>query len=396
MSGVTKKIYNNKLLVIRREIDNELKTIIGVLPEKYNTDTIIKTLRKYYVYEWETFYNEFDYHKIKDKSINKFKGKNRYNMLKPELLLTQSKLFQKIISDEFVIEHFNQFNEDIRKKNEDILISQRNPKILKVQGKIEKSKAKTQLVTPDFIDKLIGLYERKTTTQKDKMYILKELKKYYNRKVINFFFKINDIEINRQLRNEAFYHLQSFNFNPRMRRQKFINVHCSNKKRKQEIRKVYAFETCNIPECPEELEYLLDNSKFENVKEYDFFISHSSKDSKKVQEIIKILNSKNFYVYCDWINDSDYLKRHLVCEATKNVIEKQLEKSRKLLFVDSENSRQSIWCKYELNFFRELNKEIFVVDINMIDDNLSEIHPYIDEWYYDIDYQNIELFKGIT
>ena len=45
-------------------------------------------------------------------------------------------------------------------------------------------------MTPKYIDVLIGLYERKSTSQKDKMYIMAELKKYYNDKVINFFFKV--------------------------------------------------------------------------------------------------------------------------------------------------------------------------------------------------------------
>lgn len=40
--------------------------------------------------------------------------------------------------------------------------------------------SKVQQVTPSFIDQLIGLYERKNTSQKDRRYILLELKKYYS------------------------------------------------------------------------------------------------------------------------------------------------------------------------------------------------------------------------
>ena len=43
--------------------------------------------------------------------------------------------------------------------------------------KIEKAILKTQQVTPSYVDQLIGLYERKRTSQKDKVYILLELKR---------------------------------------------------------------------------------------------------------------------------------------------------------------------------------------------------------------------------
>lgn len=69
------------------------------------------------------------------------------------------------------------------------------------------------------------------------MYILLELKKYYSFKIIQFFFKLNDTELNKQLRWIAFYHLQSFNYHPRARKQKYMQVHTSNKKRKEYLKK---------------------------------------------------------------------------------------------------------------------------------------------------------------
>lgn len=106
---------------------------------------------------------------------------------------------------------------------------------------------KTQQVTPEFLDKLIGLYERKNTSQKDKIYILLELKKYYNPKIIQFFFKLNDTELNFQLREEAFKHLQSFNYRPRLRCQKYMQVHTKNRKKKKFLKNIYAYENYIIP-----------------------------------------------------------------------------------------------------------------------------------------------------
>lgn len=138
-------------------------------------------------------------------------------------------------------------------------------------------------MTPEFIDKMIGLYERKNTSQKDKMYILLELQKYYSPKIIQFFFKLNDTELNKQLRWSAFCHLQSFNYQPRARRQKYMQVHTKNKKRKDYLKKVYSEQKCEIPKTPMELEYRIDNGKEQKIKTYDFFISHSYKDGATVQ-----------------------------------------------------------------------------------------------------------------
>lgn len=67
-----------------------------------------------------------------------------------------------------------------------------------------------------------------------------------NPQIIRFFFKLNDTELNKQLRWIAFYHLQSFNYQPRARRQKFMQVHTKNKKRKEYLKKVYkAFHGCS-------------------------------------------------------------------------------------------------------------------------------------------------------
>lgn len=98
------------------------------------------------------------------------------------------------------------------------------------------------------------------------MYILLELKKYYNPKIINFFFKLNDTEINKQLREIAFYHLQSFNYQPRLRKQKYMQVRTQNKKKKEYLKKDYAFQRYEIPLNPDELDYRINNSLEQSIK----------------------------------------------------------------------------------------------------------------------------------
>ena len=100
--------------------------------------------------------------------------------------------------------------------------------------------------------------------------------------------------------------------------------------------------------------------------------------------------------FCDWINDVDYLKRHLVCDATLKVLERRMEQSRALIFVESENSRNSIWCKYELNYFNELKKPIFTITKENIDAGVFDLQPMNSDWYIDPNYKELALLEGAS
>ena len=391
--GVTKRIYEHEIRDIKSMWISELKKVQEILPKVYNENDIIKLLKEFYPYEWKSVDFKYNYYKIKDKYLLNAGKKLRYKMLEPDRLIKTLPLFKKMLTKEYKEKYSKTFDEEkLRYKREEML-KNRQFKIKRVDEKIEKALSKTQRVTPIYLDKLIGLYERKRTTQKDKVYILLELKKYYSEKIINFFLKVNDTEINYQLRWEAFYRLQSFNFNPRARRQKYIQVHTKNKKRKKYLKEVYAKEKFNIPLNPDELEYRIKNGREQQLKEFDFFISHSSKDGKAVQKLITYQNENGKNIFCDWINDSDYLKRNLLCKATLNVIELRLQQSKNLIFVESENSKNSVWCKYELNYYSELDRPIYYITKEDIENNNFNIRLLEDKWFIDKNYKEEINFK---
>lgn len=391
--GVTKRIYEHEIRDIKSMWISELKKVQEILPKVYNENDIIKLLKEFYPYEWKSVDYKYNYYKIKDKYLLNAGKKSRYKMLEPDRLIKTLPLFKKMLTKEYKEKYSKTFDEEkLRYKREEML-KNRQSKIKRVDEKIEKALSKTQRVTPIYLDKLIGLYERKRTTQKDKVYILLELKKYYSEKIINFFLKVNDTEINYQLRWEAFYHLQSFNFNPRARRQKYMQVHTKNKKRKKYLKEVYAKEKFNIPLNPDELEYRIKNGREQQLKEFDFFISHSSKDGKAVQKLITYQNENGKNIFCDWINDSDYLKRNLLCKATLNVIELRLQQSKNLIFVESENSKNSVWCKYELNYYSELDRPIYYITKEDIENNNFNIRLLEDKSFIDKNYKEEINFK---
>ena len=394
MAGVTEHIYEHEIRDIILMWKQQLNEIKNILPKFYSAEDIVNILKRFYPHEWESVEIKYLYYCWKDNYLKKIKGKARYNMKKPVELLKGVGLFKKMMSQEFREEYVNNYSVELASRYEKFLWNKRSSKIEKINQKIEMAKLKTQQMTPSFTDKLIGLYERKNTTQKDKIYILTELQKYYSPTIIRFFYKLVDTELNRQLREMAFYHLQSFNYQPRARRQKYMIIHTKNKKRRQYLKKVYPNETYIIPKTPNELEYRIENAKEQMIKEFDFFISHSSSDSDAVQRLIQYENRQGKNIFCDWINDGDYLKRHLVCEATLKVIEKRLEQSKGLIFVSSENSRNSIWCKYELNYFKELGRSIYVIDKDSIDNDNYDIKILKNEWFLDPEYKKLALLQG--
>lgn len=394
MPGVTKHIFNHEICDILSMFNCEIKTIEPLLPKEYSSGDIIALLKEFYPHEWHSVEIKYVYYQTKDRYIKRKFGKNRYNMKAPEVLLMDASRCKKILSKEYQRIHCDNYTEESQVLARENLWLKRKPKIERVNQKIEKALSKAQQVTPSFIDQLIGLYERKNTSQKDRRYILLELKKYYSDKIIQFFFKLNDTELNKQLRWEAFYHLQSFNYQPRARRQKYMQVHTKNKKRKKFLKEVYPFETYEVPQNPNELEYRIENSREQKIKEYDYFISHSSKDSTHVQKLIRAENQDGKNVFCDWINDVDYLKRHLLCNATLKVLEKRMEQSKAMIFVVSENSLHSIWCKYELNYFTELGKPIYCISKEAIDANNFHLNKMNDSWFLDPDYKSLALIEG--
>ena len=176
MSGVTKHIYAHEIYDILGMWDKQLEHISRVLREDYEDRDIVSALKLYYPYEWESVEVKYDYYTIKDKHIKKKKGKYRYEMKKPEDLLHECWMYKKLISDGYKEKHKEAFFSEKQLLEVLLLWDERKHKIDRITKKIKKAKEKTQQVTPEFLDKLIGLYDRNITSQKDKMYFILEFK----------------------------------------------------------------------------------------------------------------------------------------------------------------------------------------------------------------------------
>ncbi|MCT4673677.1 MAG: toll/interleukin-1 receptor domain-containing protein [Prolixibacteraceae bacterium] len=393
MSGFTKHQSSVFLEEQRKNFSKYIKEVVDALPQEYSFTDIMLLLNKYFPYELQLLNEGCDYYNLKDRKLLAYGKKVRHNIPKSVDILKGLNITKKILNDNYKKNYSQRFN--IRKQHSVIesLNKIRFPKIERIKKKIDKAKKKVQLVEPIFLEKLIGLYDRKTTSQKDKVYILKELEKYYCPRIVAFFKKKIDTEYNMQLRQMAFLHIQSYMHFVTLRRQKYMRVPSNNKKRKKYLKNVYAYEKFSIESIPEELEYRINNSKEQKLKQYDFFISHSSIDFNEVQTLIHVLNKQNKDVYCDWMNDIDYLKRNLLSDATKTVIEKRLNQSKNVILVKSSDSLKSKWVKYELNYFHSLNRSIYEINLKELQNGIFNYHQITDLWFLDNEFQKIKLIN---
>lgn len=385
-------MYDKDMIEINKVYSQYIKNIIPLLPEEYEFEDILNLIKIYYPFEWRILNEKYESYSLTDRRLKRQHKKVRYGMCKPETIIFNLKICKEILGEEYKKLRKEKFNPVEAEKYKNSFDKKQLSKVNKRKEKINRAKQRSQAVEPEFLDVLIGFYDRKNASQKDRVYIMKELERYDCPKVTKFFQRKAHSEYNKQLRQMAFYHLQEFGHYAVLRKQKYMQMHTKNKKRRKYLKDEYADARYDIKEIPEELEYRIENAKDQKIKSYDYFISHSSADFKFVQLLIQELNKEKKYVYCDWINDTDYLKRKLVGPATLNVIKKRIEQSLAVIWVDSSISRKSKWVKYELNYAYELQKKIYV--INVEDEKISndQCNELKDLWFLDENYKKLKLF----
>lgn len=209
-----------------------------------------------------------------------------------------------------------------------------------------------QKVDPGFIDALVYAYHKKGITINEKLEICKEIRKYDCDKTWNFFWKLNDSERNNQIRAYAFQCLQKTGHYVKLRKS-------FRGKKKQYVTEKSTFE--GSPESLAEKLKTTDKS-IQKIKKYDLFISHSYLDREIVLKIARKMNSCGLNCYVDWTADSDFLKRSLVSEYTKEVLKARMKNSEKLLYLSSSNSRKSFWVDFELKYYQEeVRNDIYMI-----------------------------------
>lgn len=290
-------------------------------------------------------------YKEKAQHLYKVKGiKNRYNTKSAEEYFYSLPQVKYILSVGRMKKHKEYYIDSEMQIKKAALEKSRKNKNWRFEEKLRDAKRYTQKVDPEYLNIYMKSYHRRGITTEEKLEILTELKKFDTENIVRFFRKLNDAEQNIMIRNLAFKYLQDYGHYVKLRK---------NFKGKK---KVYQIESASLDnKKPEDLYNDLTNKNIQSQKVYDIFISHSTKDKKIVEDVIKFFNEQNKTCYCDWTMDQDYLKRKYVGEYTKQVLKVRMEQSKVLVLLRTESSVQSDWVNFEIEYFESLKKPIYVI-----------------------------------
>lgn len=356
MPGKTQRKYVGELMRFDESLKTPLHNIKSILPYNYDKYDILNFFKELYPYEWNITEERYKQYKEKDNFLIKVGKKARYKPTPPQFYLFELQKVKHILSEGQKKLHQQNFNEEERFKKLNILREETKLRMLKINKKIDTAKELVQEVEPLYLDIFIQAYHQKGITIEEKIEIVKELQKYECEKSIEFFQKLNDSEKNSQIRTLAFQHLQSIG--------KYVKLRKGFKGKK----KVYMTEKTYFDMKPLDLLERIEDDSIQNKKSFDYFISHSFSDNELVKKIVKEMNKLNLHIYCDWFNDTDFLKRKYASKYTRIILKKRLEQSRKVLFIKTYNTNNesnhffSKWIKMEILYAHKLKKEIEYID----------------------------------
>lgn len=358
MAGVAKRKYESELIKFQKSINRPLGLVSETLKPEYSGIDLLEAFQRYYPCEWDLICERYRVYKEKDKFLVANGKKIRYKPLAPEKYFLSLSKVKYLLGYGYREEHMKKYDEDKRRQAEEQLFITRSHRFQQKKENINHQKANMQTVEPLYLDVLISAYHKKGNSIDDKIEIFKEIQKYDCDKATQFFYKLNDSERNNQIRTMAFGHLQKTGHYVMLRK---------NYKGKK---KTYMVQKSDFYVTPQDLaERLNEKGSAQNKKHYDVFISHSSKDAIQVRQIMYILNGQGLVCYCDWTSDNDFLKRSMVSEYTREVLKKRLLQSNDLIFISSENSRDSEWVNFERDYYRNYGKgRMFIIHLDENED----------------------------
>lgn len=128
------------------------------------------------MFELRAFQFELVGYSHQDRTLYRHVRKTRYQVKSLDYYLNDRPI-TNLLNQCYIANRAKEFDEIARASAESEFIKSRNNANLKKKEKVDAAKRKAQEVEPEFLEKMIGLYDRKRTSQKDRIYILHELYK---------------------------------------------------------------------------------------------------------------------------------------------------------------------------------------------------------------------------
>ncbi|MFV0166721.1 nucleoside 2-deoxyribosyltransferase [Empedobacter falsenii] len=360
--GRTKRKYVDSMMKLSKSLQKPLFQVASLMPKGFTNKMFVNEFKTLYRILWDDLESKYIEYKRMDKGRKKKGFPELYFFPSPaDYILERS---HAILSNA----RFNNskgayLSDDEISSKREMLILESNKKVEKRREKLESNLQLVQQVTPIYTNYFIKEYFRlkliKPEDVTSRYVLLQEASKYKCTNTIEFLHKVNTSERNFQLRHFAFLTLQKFG-------EKEVRLRKNWKGKKRIGDKLFPAKI----ESPSELLSHIYSSQLEKNKKYDLFLSHSSTNKDLLLGVKTMLNSLNFNVYIDWINDEESLKRTLTNADTAHVIIERLKACDALMFVYTQDSLKSLWTPWEIGYFHSLKGKICVYYPDDIDENL--------------------------
>lgn len=338
-----------------KKLKEPIENVIKLMPPGFSDIEFLTEFRRCYAYLWDDLCKEHRYYERKNKTFNgkkplffpetgTFVLKSGYRAIKKARLYGSKALTQA---------------EQTALRN--ALIDKCDKTLRKRRERIKEHMDILQDVVPNYVSHMIKSYFHNRRINlanvNIRYYILNEIAKFDNKRLIGFFSSVMKSERNDVCREFAFRTLQKWDKTvqqPKKRRgEKWPN---------EDMQPV-------IPSNPNQLMDMICLLQMEKDKSYNVFLSHRSTDKDIVIKIKEMLNSKGLSVYVDWMQDREGLPRDKMNENTLNVLKTRILQSNCLLYVHTMYCRDSDIIPIEIEFAENQHIPIIVLNI----DNSSEL-----------------------
>jgi len=125
-----------------------------------------------------------------------------------------------------------------------------------------------------------------------------------------------------------------------------------------------------------------DAQKFDSLKIYDIFLSHSFKDAQQIYGLKLDIEEMGYSVYVDWINDPN-LSREKVTAYNAELLRGRMQSCKSLFFVTTQTSPSSKWMPWELGYFDGFKGKVAILPVlaestnKYIGQEYLGLYPYV-------------------
>lgn len=344
-----REYYREKLFLKNLHLKACKKKLIEILPDNFSDEEFVKSFMECFPHLWEDILYFCDIRK------NDYKRRKKRGLRTIPFLPPRSYLLRHCTPNR---KNTSRLSKEEKLRRRKLMANLGRKKLQKRKNKLACKLVYVQEVCPSYVSKLIRIYyrlRRHNTLEINARYlILLEASQFKCKETLSFLYQIASCDKNWDLRMMAFHALQRMGEHPWLGRGR------KGKKQLSQLKKV------DIQKNPTVLLELIQKYQSMLYQHYDVFLSHSSMDVKELLHLKSVLNSQGYTVYIDWVNDREMLNRANQDENTWNVLYMRMDQSRRLLYVMTDNSIDSIYTQREVLYFKAQKKPIYVFMPKMI------------------------------